>query len=78
MYVGSTDPQFDPEVVAATVDLLESLTQDGRALEFGLCTGGIAPPLSARGVTVHGIDMSPAMVEQFHREAGRGVSRADR
>src|ERR1700723_2961475 len=35
-----------------------------RALELGIGTGRIALPLSRRGVRMHGIDLSAAMVER--------------
>jgi SAM-dependent methyltransferase len=65
----STD-QFDPAVVGATVDFLVELAGDGAALELGIGTGRIALPLSARGVPVHGIDLSPDMVAQLQAKPG--------
>jgi SAM-dependent methyltransferase len=61
---------FDPAVVDPTVDFLARLAGDGAALEFGIGTGRIAVPLAARGVRVHGIDLSEAMVARFHAKAG--------
>jgi SAM-dependent methyltransferase len=55
----------DPAVVAATVDFLSELAAEGAALELGIGTGRIALPLAARGVRVHGIDLSPDMVAQL-------------
>ncbi len=40
------------------------------ALELGIGTGRIALPLAARGVRVHGIDLSPDMVAQLRRKPG--------
>lgn len=60
----------DPEVVARTVDRLAELVADGAALEFGIGTGRIALPLAARGVRVHGIDLSPDMVAQLRAKPG--------
>ena len=54
-------PEFDPEVISATVDLLAELAGDGAALEFAVGTGRIALPLAARGVPVSGIELSPPM-----------------
>ena len=65
----STD-QFDPAVVGATVDFLFELAGNGAALELGIGTGRIALPLSARGVTVKGIDLSPDMVAQLQAKPG--------
>ena len=61
---------FDPAVVAATVDFLADLAGDGAALELGIGTGRIALPLAARGVPVHGIDLSPDMVAQLQAKPG--------
>jgi SAM-dependent methyltransferase len=62
---------FDPAVVTPVVDLLAELAGDGSALEFGIGTGRIALPLAERGVRVHGIDSSDAMVARL-REKPRG------
>ncbi|MFF0742813.1 class I SAM-dependent DNA methyltransferase [Streptomyces sp. NPDC004111] len=61
---------FAPEEVEATVDLLAGLAADGPALEFGIGTGRIALPLARRGVPVHGIDLSRAMVDQLRAKPG--------
>ncbi|QLE71053.1 methyltransferase domain-containing protein [Streptomyces rectiverticillatus] len=58
---------------AATVSALAGLAEGagpGPALELGIGTGRIAVPLAARGVEVHGIDASPAMVEQLRAKPG--------
>jgi SAM-dependent methyltransferase len=60
----------DPAAVAATVDFLAELAADGAALELGIGTGRIALPLAARGVRVHGIDLSPDMVAQLRTKPG--------
>jgi SAM-dependent methyltransferase len=59
-----------PSVVEPIVDVLASLAGDGRALEFAIGTGRVALPLSARGVPVHGIELSPHMVEQLQAKPG--------
>ncbi len=64
-YDEGSPEMFAPEVVNLTVDFLAGLAGDGRALEFGIGTGRIALPLAQRGVPVHGIDMSNAMVERL-------------
>ncbi|MEU0989436.1 class I SAM-dependent methyltransferase [Streptomyces sp. NPDC005953] len=56
---------FDSVAVGPTVDLLAELAGEGPALEFGIGTGRVALPLAARGVTVHGIDLSRAMVDRL-------------
>jgi 16S rRNA A1518/A1519 N6-dimethyltransferase RsmA/KsgA/DIM1 with predicted DNA glycosylase/AP lyase activity len=52
------------------VDLLAELAGTGPALELGIGTGRLALPLAARGVEVHGIDASPAMVERLRAKPG--------
>ena len=61
---------FAPEVVGAAVDVLAALAGSGRALEFGVGTGRIALPLAGRGVPVHGIDLSRAMVARLRAKPG--------
>lgn len=55
---------------AATVAFLEQLAGDGPALELAVGTGRIALPLSARGVRVDGVDISPAMVARMREKPG--------
>ena len=62
--------QADPAVVAPIVDLLEELATGGAALELGIGTGRIALPLAARGVPVHGIDLSEAMLARLRAKQG--------
>ena len=62
----------DPAVVGATVDFLAELAGEGAALELGIGTGRIALPLAARGVPVHGIDLSADMVAQLRAKPGGG------
>jgi SAM-dependent methyltransferase len=69
-YDRDSAPQFNPAVVGATVDFLASLAGNGAALELGIGTGRIALPLSARGVPVHGIDLSSDMVAQLRAKPG--------
>ena len=69
-YDDSSDPMFAPEMVNPAVDFLVELAGDGRALEFGIGTGRIALPLAGRGVPVHGIDLSRAMVARMQAKPG--------
>ena len=64
------DEWYKPVDTLAEVALLAELAEGGRALELGIGTGRIAVPLAARGVEVHGIDASPAMVEQMRAKPG--------
>jgi SAM-dependent methyltransferase len=61
---------FGPGAVEPAVDMLAGLAGDGRALELAVGTGRIALPLAARGVPVHGIDMSRAMVARLRAKPG--------
>src|SRR6266511_769799 len=69
-YDESAADMFDPAVVDPAVDFLADLAGDGAALELGIGTGRIALPLVARGVRVHGIDLSPDMVAQLRAKSG--------
>jgi SAM-dependent methyltransferase len=55
---------------ADCVDRLAELAGPGPALELGIGTGRVALPLAARGVPVHGIDASAAMVERLRAKPG--------
>ena len=54
----------------AAVAFLEKLARGGPALELAVGTGRIALPLTARGIRVDGVDISPAMVERLRAKAG--------
>lgn len=69
-YDDSEAEMFDPSVVGPVVDLLVELAGDGRALELGIGTGRIALPLAARGVPVHGIELSEAMAARLRAKLG--------
>jgi SAM-dependent methyltransferase len=66
---------FDPALLDATVGFLAELAAAGPALEFGIGTGRVAIPLSRRGVPVHGIELSAAMMAQLRAQPdGRGIA----
>ncbi len=69
-YDESVAEMFDPAVVDPTVDFLVQLSGTGRALELGIGTGRIALPLAQRGVRVHGIELSTAMIARLHAKPG--------
>ena len=69
-YDESSPEMFDPAVVDPAVDFLGDLAGDGAALELGIGTGRIALPLSQRGIPVHGIDLSEAMVARLRAKPG--------
>jgi SAM-dependent methyltransferase len=62
--------QSDPAVVDPIVAFLADLARGGAALELGVGTGRIALPLARRGVRVHGIDLSEAMVARLRAKPG--------
>jgi SAM-dependent methyltransferase len=57
--------KFGPEVLDPMVALLAELAGGGPALEFAVGTGRLALPLSASGVAVHGLELSPHMAAQL-------------
>ncbi len=69
-YDESTADMSEPGVVESAVSLLAGLAGGGRALELGIGTGRIALPLARRGVPVHGIDLSRAMVARLRAKPG--------
>jgi SAM-dependent methyltransferase len=69
-YDESTADLSVPDVVDPVVNFLVDLAFDGVALELGIGTGRIALPLAQRGVRVHGIDLSDAMVAKLRSKAG--------
>jgi SAM-dependent methyltransferase len=56
---------FGPEVLGPTVDLLAELADGLPVLELAVGTGRVAIPLAERGLHVHGIELSEAMVAQL-------------
>jgi len=61
-----------PAVIEPAVDFLAELARGGTALELGIGTGRLALPLSRRGVPVHGIELSPAMIAELQTKPGAG------
>ena len=61
---------FKPAVIDPIVRFLADLAGEGGALELGIGTGRIALPLSQRGIRVHGIDLSSAMVARLQAKPG--------
>jgi SAM-dependent methyltransferase len=65
------DAWFHPPTdTQAAVDFLADLAMSGPALELAIGTGRIALPLAAKGVEVHGIDASEAMVAKLREKPG--------
>src|SRR5204863_7519155 len=69
-YDDPSDRMFAPSAITPVVDLLAELAGDGAALELGIGTGRIAVPLAQRGIRVHGIDLSEAMVAKLRAKPG--------
>jgi 2-polyprenyl-3-methyl-5-hydroxy-6-metoxy-1,4-benzoquinol methylase len=67
-----------PANAAAIVERLAALADRGPVLELGIGTGRIALPLAARGLDVHGIDASPAMVAKLRAKPGGGTASPSR
>src|SRR2546430_2704756 len=61
-----------PSVVDPMVDFVANFAVGGTALEFGVGTGRIALVLAKRGVRVHGIELSQAMVGQLRAKPDAG------
>jgi SAM-dependent methyltransferase len=69
-YDESAADMFEPAVVEPAIDFLADLAGHGGALELGIGTGRIALPLAQRGIRVHGIDLSEAMVARLRAKPG--------
>jgi SAM-dependent methyltransferase len=70
VYDTTAASMFDPAVLDPAVEALVELAGDGPALELAVGTGRVALALSARGVRVHGIELSPHMVARLRAKAG--------
>jgi SAM-dependent methyltransferase len=62
--------QFESSVLDPMVAVLAELAAGGPVLEFAIGTGRVALPLSAHGVAVHGLELSPAMAAQLAAKQG--------
>ena len=69
-YDADSPAMFEPVLLEATTAFLAQLAGDGPALEFAIGTGRVGLPLSERGVEVHGIDISEAMVAKLREKPG--------
>jgi SAM-dependent methyltransferase len=61
---------FEPSVLDPMIDDLAELAQGGPALEFAVGTGRVALPLSKRGISVQGIELSAPMAEKLRAKPG--------
>ena len=62
----------DVSDLEGTIDTVVAVAGGGPVLELGIGTGRLALPLAARGIEVHGIDASPAMVARLRDKPGGG------
>jgi SAM-dependent methyltransferase len=73
-FAGRVADRYDADAadmdVEPVVGFLAALAGNGPALELGIGTGRVALPLAARGVRVHGIDLSPDMVAKLRAKPG--------
>lgn len=69
-YDRTSAAMYDPDVLDPTVDVLANSADGGPALELAVGTGRVALPLSKRGLEVHGIELSPHMLDQLRNEPG--------
>jgi SAM-dependent methyltransferase len=69
-YDAASAAMFAPTVLDPAVDLLFELSRGGPALEFAIGTGRVALPLSARGIDVRGIELSPQMTARLRSKPG--------
>ena len=56
--------------VEGTVEAIRRAAEGGPVLEVGIGTGRLALPLRERGVDVHGVDASAAMVDRLRAKPG--------
>jgi SAM-dependent methyltransferase len=70
VYDATYKAMFEPSVLDPIVDRLAELAQGGPALEFAAGTGRVTLPLSARGIALHGLELSPHMAEQLRAKPG--------
>ena len=67
------DAMYEELMSAETADSVETLAElaaGGKVLELAIGTGRVALPLAARGLTVHGIEASEAMVARLREKPG--------
>jgi len=73
LYAERYDVMYEDPMVTETHDSVETLAElagGGKVLELAIGTGRVALPLAARGLTVHGIEASEAMVAKLREKPG--------
>ena len=73
VYDATYSVMFEPFVLDPTVDRLAELARGGPALELAIGTGRVALPLSALGISVSGLELSPHMAERLRAKPGADV-----
>jgi SAM-dependent methyltransferase len=67
--------EFDRDVLEPVVNVLADLARGGPAVEFAVGTGRVALPLAERGLSVHGIELSPHMADRLRAKPGADAVR---
>jgi len=70
---GRYDAMYEQMMATETRDSVATLAElagGGKVLELAIGTGRVALPLAARGLTVHGIEASAAMVAKLREKPG--------
>jgi SAM-dependent methyltransferase len=70
VYDTSYSAMFEPAVLEPVLGSLAGLAQGGPVLEFAVGTGRVALPLRARGIPVHGLELSPHMAGRLAVKPG--------
>jgi len=70
VYDRTYSAQSEPSVLDPMLESLAELADAGPALEFAVGTGRVALPLSARGIAVHGLELSPHMAAELSVKPG--------
>lgn len=71
-YTGLSDPEVTADVLAGLAAASAGGDRAPRVLELAVGTGRLAIPLAARGLDVHGIDASGAMLERLRARDPHG------
>ncbi|MGA9278765.1 MAG: SAM-dependent methyltransferase, partial [Ilumatobacter sp.] len=69
-YDRSAGAKFSTDEIDRTADALAVLADGGAAIEFAIGTGRVALPLTARGVSVSGMDISEPMLAELRKKPG--------
>ena len=73
IYDATNSEMFGPAVLSPMTGVLAELARGGSALEFAVGTGRVALALSALGIAVHGLELSPHMAQRLSAKPGADV-----